>query len=297
MFLLVAFILAMASPAKFDRVLLEPCPSTAAPYCGGASPALATTPLSMLEATLALALAFACQISTPIIASDLDNPTRGRLAATYAIALGIATALYMAMYMAVGIAGYLTFGGDVKPNLLNSYPTSPSNPLVSAARLGIAFVCIFSYPIMTFAARASIGTIITTVATMCGFGGSLAPPIGVPPSGGCAALFISEYRPIVLSALFVVATLIVGLTVEDLGIIVDLGGATGAMIVAFIAPSLAFTLTTLKARRGKCSAAIVASILIAELGFVMMCIGIGMKLLGGGDDDVGTTLRLEDFDA
>jgi len=169
----------------------EPCPDTTSPHCGEGEPVLATDALSILDAFGTLTLAYACQSTTPIIVSDMQRPTRGRIAATYALALGLA----MSLYLAVGLAGYVTFGPEVDPDILNGYPNSP---IVLAARLGIAVVVIFSFPMTVFAARISIGTLITTFASICGF--SCTPPVDTPPSNACAKLFITEFRPMLTSA-------------------------------------------------------------------------------------------------
>jgi len=178
----------------------------------------------------------------------------------------------MSLYLAVGLAGYVTFGPEVDPDILNGYPNSP---IVLAARLGIAVVVIFSFPMTVFAARISIGTLITTFASICGF--SCTPPVDTPPSNACAKLFITEFRPMLTSALFIGATFLVGLLVTDLGVIVALGGASGATIVGFIAPSVCFTLIQ-KTVPLLQLLILVLSTFLAVFGVVMMCIGIWLGL-------------------
>ena len=70
--------------------------------------------------------------------------------AVFTVALGTAWALYMA----IGISGYLTFGSNVQHNLLDS--CDATNPLLSFARVGLAIVVISSYPIQVTVTRASV---------------------------------------------------------------------------------------------------------------------------------------------
>lgn len=57
-----------------------------------------------------------------------------------------------------------TFGTKVDSNILNSYP---SNALVSVARIGLAAVVLFSYPVMTLCARVCLIGIYDYFAACC----------------------------------------------------------------------------------------------------------------------------------
>mmetsp|Transcript_25039 Transcript_25039/g.73295 ORF Transcript_25039/g.73295 Transcript_25039/m.73295 type:complete len:156 (-) Transcript_25039:3486-3953(-) len=89
----------------------------------------------VLDALPALAMAYACQISTPTLWNEMYQPTRGRMLLLYLYALGGA----MTLYLLVGGFGYSTFGSRVLSNLLSSYPASP---IINAARIGLSFVTI-----------------------------------------------------------------------------------------------------------------------------------------------------------
>ena len=103
-----------------------------------------------LRAMGALALAYQCQMTAPVIGNELRRPRPRRMLAVFSVALGTAWALYMA----IGISGYLTFGSNVQHNLLDSYDAT--NPLLSFARVGLAIVVISSYPIQVTVTRASV---------------------------------------------------------------------------------------------------------------------------------------------
>ncbi|EOD41370.1 hypothetical protein EMIHUDRAFT_199709 [Emiliania huxleyi CCMP1516] len=65
-----------------------------------------TTMSGVLDALPALAMAYACQISTPTLWNEMYQPTRGRMLLLYLYALGGA----MTLYLLVGGFGYSTFG-------------------------------------------------------------------------------------------------------------------------------------------------------------------------------------------
>jgi len=119
-----------------------------------------TTMSGVLDALPALAMAYACQISTPTLWNEMYQPTRGRMLLLYLYALGGA----MTLYLLVGGFGYFTFGSRVLSNILSSYPASP---IINAARIGLSFVTIFSFPIQAMALRQSIASIVDEARKTC----------------------------------------------------------------------------------------------------------------------------------
>ena len=63
----------------------------------------------------------------------------------FGIAATWGTAVALAVYVALAASGYATFGSEVAPDILSSYP--PASPLVGVARVMIAWVVTCCYPL------------------------------------------------------------------------------------------------------------------------------------------------------
>lgn len=65
-------------------------------------------------------------------------------------------------YLAVGIAGYLTFGNNVKGNIMTMYEYSLSTVI---GRIAIVVLVLFSYPLQVHPCRASVSNIVNWLVT------------------------------------------------------------------------------------------------------------------------------------
>jgi len=175
---------------------------------------------------------------------------------------------------------------QVPGNILDAYP---DNDLVSVARIGLAFVVTFSYPIQAFVFRISFRSLVEVT--------GLVQPVQPSSPSDVRTWSVEQSRSIfnyvkgpfeddqVLllgTSVFLVLTAIVGFTVRDLGLVVDLSGATGATTLALIAPGFLYFFTfpepayTYKRR---------ASLFVAILGVVFLVLGISLALLDAVDPD------------
>lgn len=229
-----------------------------------------------MNAMPTLAMAFSCQISTPTLWNEIERPTRSRMLAVYAIALGVA----MCMYILVGGFGYATFGDRVLPNVLSSYPLTRA---ISLARIGLSFVVIFSFPIQALALRNATVSILDSVCARDSASAlatqrtatSAARPgrwdvgesgvaltrvissrrswqesprnaLSAPAATAAgflakeAALFETAAPQAIPTLAFILMAAGVTLTTSDLGIIVDISGSLGASIITFVAPSIIY---------------------------------------------------------
>lgn len=238
-------------------------------------PVAATQPiLPTLSAFSSLSLAFSCQATAPIIGNEMVRPTSARLLAVFVGAIGLAFSLYVI----VAVSGYSTFGDRVQANILDSYP---ENGLVAVSRIGLAFVVIFSYPIQTFVARLSVASLTRVAAGGCcptntSVAGLLARPTN--PSGSrMGTVFEFEALPVVTSVAFLGVTTLVALTVEDLGLIVDLAGAIGATMVSFVAPPVLYIYIFPTPRAAPLR---VASFVVAAFGVCSLILGVVLAVYG-----------------
>mmetsp|Transcript_21829 Transcript_21829/g.64501 ORF Transcript_21829/g.64501 Transcript_21829/m.64501 type:complete len:225 (+) Transcript_21829:1-675(+) len=204
-------------------------------------------------------MAFGAQLSIPTIYNEMENPTFERMLFVYVFGYGFAWVLYGVCAM----CGYSTYGDAVTSNILDSYP---DNGLVSAGRIGLSFVVIFSFPILAMAFRiAAVG--LWGGLQSCVRGED--PPV-VAPHGG---RFVREQRTaIVLVGLLAVAG-IVGFSVTDIGIVADITGSLGAMTVSFIAPASIYFMMSAKDGAPTSPKRALAAV-VTVFGCIMLVIGL-----------------------
>ena len=242
---------------------LQPCTGA----CAGAVD-LVGAPLGIMRATATFINSYASQMSIFSIMNELERPTTARMATV----VGLGTGLALTLYMTVALAGYLTFGNPVQSDILKMYP---STGLITAARLGLAFVVISSYPIQAFAARISITNLLRAGRTyLHSRSRALTDPADshdakcgtefteTAASGDdnlakhsvshrllatCCTkewpksrTFVSEPEGALVTLGFISVTIGIALVVSNLGVIIELSGAIGGITIAFIAPGIVY---------------------------------------------------------
>lgn len=191
--------------------------------CGGATiTAVGSNGLGFVRAFLTFVSAFKCQQNLLPIAEELRDPTTSRILLVSSLSIGLA----LVLYMLVAFAGYFTFGSLVKGDLLKSYPDT--SVLIDVARAGIAIVVLTSYPLSSFAMRASMRSLLQRCACatkLCGAGSDADARVDCV-SPGIAETFVLEPLPCTVSVGFIAFTLILGMLISNLGFIVELGGVS-----------------------------------------------------------------------
>jgi hypothetical protein len=126
----------------------------------------------------------------------------------------IAMTIIASFYVVVGAFGYFQFGEDVKSNVLVSY--GQNDNFVNVARLCIACLVSTSYPVLQFVGRSMIHDITSPMEKK----GSVMP----------------LWKHIGLTLLWVGGTVILSITLDDLGVVVDFIGSTAGVLAMFICP-------------------------------------------------------------
>jgi len=204
--------------------------------CGG-EVVLVNQPLSVLRQFVVFTNAYTCQQGILPILAELESPTRRRRAIVACSAVGIACILFLL----VGAAGYLTFGSLTESDILMNYPSD--SPLMSAARIGIILDVLTTYPLNVFYTRISMANLLRAALARCGkaaWADGATDAAAPPPHTNCCPCFISAPLDLLAVAIFIGGTTAVALVVSDLGVIVDLTGATGATMLCYIAPGFLF---------------------------------------------------------
>jgi sodium-coupled neutral amino acid transporter 11 len=162
-----------------------------------------------------ISFAFVCQHSSFIVFNTLKEPSVERWRAVNAAS--VLTALVLSCAFALG--GYLHFYDRTMPNLLNNFACD--DDIVNVARVLLAATMVLSFPMECFVARHSL------FAVAHGFSPELRGPRRM--SGAW------HYG---LTLLLWGAALSVGLLVQDLGIVLEITGATSATVLGYILPPL-----------------------------------------------------------
>ena len=126
-----------------------------------------------------------------------------------------------ALYLVVSYSAYSTYGTSVLSDMLKNYP---SISLVSTARIFISFVVTFSYPLQINPTRRCILTVLK---------------VWMDDDKPVAAS-VNRIRYIVITVVFLLASLGIALALEDLGIVVELVGAFGGTLLMFVLPGFLF---------------------------------------------------------
>jgi len=190
---------------------------------------------------------FACQQNSFAIVNELSDPTIARIDSVFIASIGTAVIVYICM----ASAGYLAFGDTVKSNILVSYP---NNNITSTARIFVSFVVAFHYPLQSHPARRSVLSLMEHLSreranSPIQSGSSNPPPPFTSVSGGAgvglqlglagAADRRTQHRRYVYStAVFLALSLLVALSVSDLGLMLSLVGATGSTAISYILPGI-----------------------------------------------------------
>lgn len=173
--------------------------------------------LDVLKVVSIFSFGFGCQVTTFPICNEMEAPTLKKLDDVWIYSILSA----LVLYIVVAVCGYSTYGENIKSDLLVNYPAVP---LLSCARIMISSVVALSYPLQINPCRRALMTLMEQA-------------IDQGTRASAATLRIRYYS---VTAIFLAASLAVGLTVEDLGVVVALVGATGASMVMFIIPGFCF---------------------------------------------------------
>ncbi|RLV87304.1 Vacuolar amino acid transporter 7 [Meyerozyma sp. JA9] len=136
------------------------------------------------------------------------------------------------LFVAVGLAGYLTFGDSVSGNIILSYSHSWS---ATFGKLCIVFMVLFSFPLMLHPARISVNNIYQWLVrreeeaeiddeTPLLESQSRSPPI--------------EKTFVPLTVILLVVGYILAVSVKSFALVLAVVGATGSTAISFILPGL-----------------------------------------------------------
>jgi amino acid permease len=181
------------------------------------------------------------------------EPSQPRVNSVIMMAIGVA----FCVYMTVAGCGYGTYGDQVEPDILVNYPETY---LTSVARLFVSFLVAFSYPLQCHPSRRSILSLLhhwdnyrhgmtdtpdfSVTASPMQPGVQMADvkqPIDThAPPASTGGYQLSEdaqkVRFTIVTVCFLGLSLLIGLTINNLGTVLAFVGATGSTTVSYILP-------------------------------------------------------------
>jgi amino acid permease len=238
----------------FRHSIFDPCP-VASVACSGEQEDVTENSFAVFRAFPIMLFGFTCQQNAFTVVNELKNPTRMRLNTIFLTSITGSWAISMV----VGICGYATFGKLTNSDILRNYP---ENVLTSACRVLMAIVVMCHYPLQVHPSRRTALSLWQKFRPV----ESLLPPSVVTPavsptspasSGNTTGTnlpsetvlrsneassnsesTIIQRRFIIYTTFFNLVVYCISISVQDLGVVLSLMGATMSCFVILLLPGI-----------------------------------------------------------
>ncbi|KAI9474720.1 hypothetical protein LPJ55_002379 [Coemansia sp. RSA 990] len=164
----------------------------------------------IFQAVGIITFAFVCHHNSFMIYGSLRKPTLNR----YFGVIHISTVIATAASLVIAIVGYVYFREKTQGNILNNFPQD--NVLINIARFLFALNMITTFPMETLVAREVIDQLLFR------------------------DMDFSMKRHVIITTALCAGTLVIGETVCNLGVLLELTGGMSASFLAFIMPPACF---------------------------------------------------------
>lgn len=192
-------------------------------------------PISALAAFPVIVFAYTCHQNMFSILNEISNNSHFRTTSVIFASIGGACALYIL----TGITGYLSYGDNIKGNIVSMYPTAVA---ATIGRFAIVILVMFSYPLQIHPCRASIDACVKWRPRRSSPGSSReASPARHSLVGNSATKpkpEMSDMRFAIVTTILIVLSFITAMTVSSLSLVLAYVGSTGSTTISFILPGL-----------------------------------------------------------
>ncbi|KAJ4984452.1 transmembrane amino acid transporter [Stagonosporopsis vannaccii] len=192
-------------------------------------------PVSALAAFPVIVFAYTCHQNMFSILNEIANNSHLRTTTVILASIGGACALYIL----TGITGYLSYGDNIKGNIVSMYPTAAAS---TVGRLAIVILVMFSYPLQIHPCRASIDACARWRPRRRSPSRDTSPARhSLVPTTAAAAKprsEMSDLRFAVVTTVLIVLSFITAMTVSSLSLVLAYVGSTGSTTISFILPGL-----------------------------------------------------------
>jgi amino acid permease len=201
---------------------------------------------------------FTCQQNIFSVVNEIKSHSQRRVDMVIKLAISFA----VIVYLVISLSGYYTFGSEVLDNILLNFP---KNHLLTFSRIFVVFLVIFSYPLQLHPSRKCILSLISSFFTIASRynnqqyrkeskNGNLSLDVETPVSPLYISLIENDIEEEIIldeytaspwlfygiTAIFLFLSFNVAITVDSLGTILALVGATGSTMVSYILPGLIY---------------------------------------------------------
>jgi len=153
----------------------------------------------------------------------------------------------MILYWIVGICGYLTFGNKTESNVISMYP-STSN-IILFGQLSMVIMVMLSYPLQMFPCRLSLDKVFYNLKRIINRNNdpqTLLNPTATSLMSNSVNGINSHTQPMSDKKFFfmtlsiLICSYVLACSVETLGIVLSIVGATGSTMICYILPGLLY---------------------------------------------------------
>ncbi|KAF1922779.1 uncharacterized protein M421DRAFT_104833 [Didymella exigua CBS 183.55] len=193
-------------------------------------------PVSALAAFPVIVFAYTCHQNMFSILNEIADNSHFRTTTVIVASIGGACALYVL----TGITGYLSYGDNIKGNIISMYPTAAA---ATIGRFAIVILVMFSYPLQIHPCRASIDACAKWRPRRSARACSDQEPSPSRRSLVASAApkpraEMSDLRFAVVTTVLIVLSFITAMTVSSLSLVLAYVGSTGSTTISFILPGL-----------------------------------------------------------
>lgn len=179
-------------------------------------------PINALSSFPVIVFAYTCHQNMFSIVNEISDASHASTLSVIFGSIGSACA----MYILVGITGYLSFGDNIMGNIIAQYTPSWATTVGCAA---IVVLVVFSYPLQAHPCRSSIDNVLKWRPTRNTH--QLLP-------GTTRTVEMSDTRFAVISTFVIVGTYITAMSVSSLDTVLAYVGSTGSTSISFILPGI-----------------------------------------------------------
>lgn len=177
-----------------------------------------TVNINIFQGISVISFALVCHHNTIFIYNSLRNATLAR----FAKLTHIACAVSMICCFVMGVNGFLNFGDNTKGNILNNFRSDDN--WINLARFCFGLNMLTTFPLEIFVVRDVLKEVVFANHKTQG--------------GSTSHLELSSRQHFIITSLLVFTSMAVSLFTCNLGIILELIGATSASLMAYIIPPL-----------------------------------------------------------
>ena len=197
-------------------------------------------PVSALAAFPVIVFAYTCHQNMFSILNEIANNSHFRTTTVIVASIGGACALYIL----TGITGYLSYGDNIRGNIVSMYPTAAA---ATVGRFAIVVLVMFSYPLQIHPCRASIDACAKWRPRKSDKRSDRSSSAGANEEtsparhslvGNKTRPEMSDMRFALITTILIVLSFVTAMTVSSLSLVLAYVGSTGSTTISFILPGL-----------------------------------------------------------